>query len=103
MIREARIILPDTPETHDAHEWLEDKLTFDFGGYTRIEGFGAWLDDHANTVKEPVSIYDVAMSNDFGSSAWIQLKAIAQMVCFLAKQDCVYVRSASGEVFFIKA
>lgn len=110
MIREARIILPDTPECLHANTWLVKQLINAFGGCTQSDGFGHWVtqtagfghwaDDQLKVIAEPVQIYDVAMLDN--SSDWHTLRVFAQTACIMAKQNCVYVRSAAGEVFFVK-
>ncbi len=57
-MKEYKFVLP---LGHD-HEALEQVLLDLFGGFTALDGFGAWQADDGTTHKEQVRVYHVATS-----------------------------------------
>lgn len=103
--RVASVILPefdnDGRNTDRAHEWLENELLTVFGGYTEQPVVGKWRDPATRYVYKDFSVrydivMDVSMSND------MMLMMIAKQAGALAKQKCVMVTHASGQVQFVQ-
>ncbi len=107
-MKEARLILATETKNGKEVDWeirhlLHSKLASTFGGFTETHGKGGYvmasgeLFDHIPKLKiEAVWIYDVAMADE----QYPALTAIAQWLCLVAQQECVYVRRPDGEVLF---
>lgn len=102
--REARIILPRAvPQGTFARN-----LITEFGGYTRTDGSGFWVDpEDGAVVREPIYVYDIAVERPFGDLVALQeqdqlLQDIAIEAGRVAKQKAVYLRYPDGEVSILQ-
>lgn len=103
-LREARIVLPEFgndgsplcgaggPVTR-----LEGMLVKLFGGYTRTEGVGAYMNGGGHTITESVIVYDVAC---YPTQKGL-LRTLAETFAHEAKQEAVYLRYPDGIVEFV--
>jgi hypothetical protein len=97
-MREARIIFPTEPLARERTRFEHD-LVSAFGGFTRTIGDGGWAGDDGKTVYETVSIYDIAMRDEFQDFG--PLKNMAVEYGRRLEQEAVYVRYPSGDVEII--
>src|ERR1700675_5050344 len=100
-MKEARIILASDqrngePVDSKIRGQLADLLARKFGGYTEIRGHGGFIMADGLLKQEFVTIYDVAMESEH----YPALTGIAQWLCRVANQECVYVRDVDGIVRF---
>lgn len=83
--------------------WLaetEKSFIRKFGGFTKQDVAGAWLDERTDTLySEPMTRYTIASEND-NTYAEFVTKAIPAMRDEL-KQECMYFVDLSGNVHFI--
>ena len=98
----AKIILPDWGNDKQPlfmeHRQLQAELLKRWGGWTRTTGTGSWRDDEDREVKEPVSVYLIAMSPADAPT----LRALAARTARAAKQTCVMIVTPNGDVDFVK-
>ena len=108
---EARLILP----THDNNgrrlRWslriVESQLVKAFGGFTRVEGFGAWYDEAGarsamvggSVQREPVAVYDIAADDTLVNN--MRLRSIASKACTTLGQVCIYTKDFRGNVALV--
>ena len=96
MLRECKIILPLQDTNGDAiqhaHKYLTSALLEHFGGYTSIDGVGAWQGAY-----EGVKIYYVACEDTPSTRALINM--IILHVGRRANQKAIYSVWLDGEVF----
>ena len=71
----------------DPHADLRNELCRSFGGFTRTEGFGGWVDDQGNTVTERVYIYTVGIDMKLA----YRLPILAAATGRAALQDAMYL------------
>lgn len=117
--KEARIILPTVDNAGRSLAavavWLEHVLIAEFGGFTRADGVGGWLDGATPRV-EQISIYDIAVdwekpdTGDYRDGGWdadsltaSALRSLAGIVRDRAGQESVYLRLPCGHVHFVGA
>ena len=102
-LTEARLIVPhnDSMGHHKPNTLDEVRLSLldHFGGYTEIEGRGAFASG-VGVIEEPISIFDI----DTGTSdqATNALLKIATFVFNSFQQESVYLRHATGHVEYVK-
>jgi hypothetical protein len=101
--REARLVLPrDVKPAPDAvHPKLCQELARAFGGNTRTQGQGGWIDQDTDQLVEDLNwIYDIAMPDEF--QYFRQLKEIAIRYGRLLNQKAVYIRMPGGQVEIVE-
>lgn len=114
---EARIVIPADVSPAVRAE-AEASLLEAFGGFTRQEGYGAWLPGAGQApIAEPVFVYDIACAafmpeatasgivTHEAERSWMgasgTLTKIASRIAREGAQECVYLRHPSGEVCLI--
>lgn len=95
----ASITLPvfsnDGESLEREHAYLQRELATVYGGWTRTNGMGGWVDKGATQI-EQVSIYSVAVSRDeFTINHLLQL---AELVGRMAGQFAMFVTLPNNEV-----
>ena len=113
-MREFRIILATIPRTPadtvreeikrgaliSAHVWLRQAIITNFGGFTSSEATGAWRNDDGAIDREPVIIYNIAIST-IDPDIHV-LRKLAITACERAREDCVYFRDGQGNVELLR-
>jgi hypothetical protein len=100
MKREAKIIIPVQPSRvkpvigNIRRRVLETALCKNFGGFTRSDAYGAWIDAGGELVREPVYVYVIAAGSDQAPV----LRDLAVLYRDGTKEDCVYVKYPDGTV-----
>ena len=84
-----------------AHTTLKTDLLVAFGGYTRTLVTGAWRDETGHVFEDESFKYEIAMSTGAGDGK--KLVEIARLACRDARQECVLVQLAAGNVVFVDA
>jgi hypothetical protein len=97
--REACIIAPYLDHAYPSID-LACRLAAAFGGFTRTDGNGAWINPETKQmISEDVAIYTIAMLDTaFNRDKLIDIAAIYKSE---AKQAVVYVRLANGNVLML--
>lgn len=103
-MKEAKIILP-TRDNHaaplsDLHVNLRKELAETFGRYTARRAYGGWVNDSGALIEEQVHEY-VVTYDCHNVTLDAKLIELATRYGKLAKQDAIYVRTASGRVAII--
>ncbi len=103
MLKEGLIVCPKkTNEGKDlwrTSELLERKLLESFGGCTRSNATGSWIDPESGELyREPVWQFATAYEDTEENHA--TLITLGNMLTQLAEQVAVYVRLCNGEVIF---
>jgi hypothetical protein len=97
-MREARIIFPTEPLARERTRFEHDLVSV-FGGFISNDGYSAWMNDEGGVTQEQVTIYDIAMRDEFRDYG--QLKNLAVEYGRRLAQEAVYVRFPSGDVEII--
>lgn len=98
-MREARLIVPLAVPAAVAGR-VETLLLDAFGGFTAVDGRGAWRSPAGVDHIEPVRVYTVAVEDRHVDR--IMLRAIAERVLYDGHQESVYLRHADGAVEFVE-
>lgn len=85
----------------ETHRTLRTVLLDAFGGYTQTLVTGAWKDDKGKVYQDDSLKYEIAMTT--GVSDGQKLVEIARLACRDARQECVFVQLAAGNVVFVDA
>ena len=103
MTREARICLPQFDNNKCSLAGVRDQLAAvlaeAFGGFTLLEGQGAWIGPEKQVYDGPVYVFEIACPDD-GKTA-DALRFVVSMFKAIAEQEAVYLRLPSGEVEFV--
>ena len=104
MLRSAAFILPrndnDGCDLADVHLALQSTLVDTFGGFTALESRGGWRDpSNGRLYVEPGLLYQIGMEDSAECRA--QLESIALFYGHMAKQICIMVQHANGEIIFV--
>lgn len=97
-MKEARIIAPFAGG-HSANNILARELVQAFGGLTRTQGTGFWINPTSEVTEEQVWVYDVACPDNTETRR--TLLDLAIWYKGAAKQTCVYLRLPDGIVRFV--
>lgn len=100
LLRECRVILPAFTQKglnvdHSVQPWLEHELTKQFGGFTSMEGRGAYTFRNGSVTTQAILIYDVALFE----RDYTKLVLIALGIRQRADQETVYIRDPFGRTF----
>lgn len=88
-------------QLREVHSVLRSQLLDAFGGYTQSLVTGAWRGEDGTVYQDDSLKYEIAM--DTGVSAGKKLVEIARLACRDARQECVMVQLAAGNVVFVDA
>ena len=99
-LREAKLIIP-LDGCGDAIPYAEEFILAQWGGFTAALCDGAWRDDLGQIIREPSRVYTIAMEPNGDSR--VKLHRLGAIVADMGRQNCVYVRHASGIVELVNA
>ena len=103
-LQEARIIIPqkdnDGNELTDIREQLALKLAAKFGGFTKFEAEGCWIDENGKLIGEPVDVFEVA-ADALNEDTAVDFFDIAKWAKEAAEQKVMYLRLPGGNVNFV--
>lgn len=103
---EATITLPLFGNKQEDHEGMgliqkvEMMILSTFGGFTRTQGQGQWMNPEGHVYVDDVLVYTIA--HDWQGYKAGALTELAKHACVVLKQECIYVRYAHGEVHLIQ-
>lgn len=111
MLKEYRLIVPTDapvaePVQHAVMENIERRACEAFGGFTRADAHGGWVDSNGRVVTEPVAVYTFAIDctrlmngeHRLDGAELIAFESMVQLVRVALKQAEVYRVTPDGPI-----